>query len=118
MTVVDHDVTTGVTAAGGSALTSVADMGEAVEHTNRNRYGLGATVFSRRDGEAIARHIRSGAVSVNAFAALPLGGTWASGFGWAHCADGPRESVHPRATTVQRFPSLVRVLIAVRHGWR
>ena len=144
MTVVDHDVTIGVTAAaqaargvigpwnypvrtplgsiaaalaaGGSTLTSVADLGEAVEHTKRSRCGRGATVFSRRDGEATARRVRSGAVS--AFVALPLGGTWASGFGRVHCADGLRESAYTRATTVPRYPSLVWVLIALRHGRR
>ncbi|MEU0462992.1 aldehyde dehydrogenase family protein [Amycolatopsis sp. NPDC006131] len=120
-------------------VTAVADMDEAVELTNRSRYGLGATVFARRDGEAIARRIRSGAVSVNAFVAhatvpaLPLGGTGASGFGRVHGADGLREFAYPRATTAQRFPSPVpltsfrrppwadtpvRVLLAVRHGWR
>ncbi|MGI6872970.1 hypothetical protein [Amycolatopsis sp. 3B14] len=144
MTVVDHDVTIGVTAAAqvargvsgpwnypvrtpfgsiaaalaasGSTLTSVADLGEVVEHTNRSRCGRGAAVFSLRGGEAIARRVRSSAVS--AFVALPLGGTWASGFGRVHWADGLRESAYTRATTVPRFPSLVRMLIALRHGWR
>lgn len=122
-----------------SVRTAVADMNEVIEHTNSSRCGLGATVFSRRHGPAIARRIRCGAVSVNAFvahatiAALPLGGTGQSGFGRVHGADGLRELASARATTVQRFPAplpltssrcppwadaLVRALIAVRHGGR
>ncbi|NKQ54715.1 aldehyde dehydrogenase family protein [Amycolatopsis sp. K13G38] len=118
-------------------VTAVSDMDTAVELTNRSRFGLGATVFSRRNGPAIARRIRSGAVSVNAFVAhasipsLPLGGVGDSGYGRVHGADGLREFAYARATTVQRFPSplpltsfyrppwadaVVRVIVAVRHG--
>ena len=120
-------------------VTKVEDMDEAVARTNSGRYGLGATVFSRRNGRAIAERVRSGAVSVNAFVAhatvpsLPLGGVGDSGFGRVHGADGLREFAYARATTVQRFPSplplttfrrtaavdsLVRLLVGVRHGRR
>ncbi|MBE1496025.1 acyl-CoA reductase-like NAD-dependent aldehyde dehydrogenase [Amycolatopsis lexingtonensis] len=118
-------------------VTKVEDMDEAVARANNVRYGLGATVFSRRNGRAIAGRLRSGAVSVNAFVAhasvpsLPLGGIGDSGFGRVHGADGLREFAYARATTVQRFPSplplttfrrtagidaLVRVLVGIRHG--
>ncbi len=137
MTVVDHDVTIGVTAAaqaargvigpwnypvrtplgsiaaalaaGGSTLTSVADLGEAVEHTNRSRRGLGSPAATAR---------RSRGASGPAPCRPSSRCRWASGFGRVHCADGLRESAYTRATTVPRFPSLVRVLIALRHGRR
>lgn len=92
-------------------ITKVASMDEAVELTNAGRYGLGATVFARKHGEEIARRIRSGGVSVNAFVAyatipsLPLGGVGDSGFGRVHGPDGLKEFTFPRAMSRQRFAS-------------
>jgi acyl-CoA reductase-like NAD-dependent aldehyde dehydrogenase len=89
----------------------VSDVEEAVRLANGTRYGLGAAVFSRSRGEAIARRIRSGMASVNAViafagvAGLPFGGVGDSGFGRVHGADGLREFAWPKATTRQRFPA-------------
>ncbi|WP_039801529.1 aldehyde dehydrogenase family protein [Nocardia araoensis] len=118
-------------------VTKVRDMDEAVELVNRCVYGLGGTVFSRRNGRAIADRIRAGGTSINAFVAhatipaLPLGGVGASGFGRVHGPDGLKEFAYAKATTHQRFPSplpltsfrrdhrvdtIVDLLIAVLHG--
>ncbi|MFF2083641.1 aldehyde dehydrogenase family protein [Nocardia sp. NPDC058176] len=92
-------------------VTRVATMDEAVERVNDSDYGLGATVFARRHGQAIADRIESGGTSINAFVAhatiptLPLGGVGASGFGRVHGPDGLREFTYAKATTRQRFPS-------------
>ncbi|MGW4090238.1 aldehyde dehydrogenase family protein [Nocardia sp. NPDC004750] len=118
-------------------VTKVRDMDEAVELVNRCAYGLGGTVFARRNGRDIADRIRAGGTSINAFVAhatipaLPLGGVGASGFGRVHGPDGLKEFTYAKATTRQRFPSplpltsfrrdhrvdmVVDLLIAVLHG--
>ncbi|MEU6827731.1 aldehyde dehydrogenase family protein [Nocardia beijingensis] len=118
-------------------VTKVRDMDEAVELVNRCAYGLGGTVFARRDGRRIADRIRAGGVSINAFVAhatipeLPLGGVGASGFGRVHGPDGLKEFSYAKAVTRQRFPSplplatfrrdhrvdtIVDLLIGVVHG--
>ncbi|MEU2177552.1 aldehyde dehydrogenase family protein [Nocardia sp. NPDC019219] len=115
----------------------VRDMDEAVELVNRCAYGLGGTVFARRNGRDIADRIRAGGTSINAFVAhatipaLPLGGVGASGFGRVHGPDGLKEFTYAKATTRQLFPSplpltsfrrdhrvdaIVDQLISVLHG--
>ena len=90
-------------------ITKVADLGEAVRLANDSAYGLGAAVFADESGEAIARQLNVGMVSVNsvltfaALPALPFGGRGESGFGRIHGEDGLREFCHPRAITVKRF---------------
>ncbi|KAF0844781.1 aldehyde dehydrogenase family protein [Nocardia caishijiensis] len=92
-------------------VTRVRDMDEAIERVNAGTYGLGGTVFSRRNGRRIADRIRSGATSINAYVAhatiagLPLGGVGDSGFGRVHGPDGLKEFTYAKATTRQRFPS-------------
>ncbi|MGI8695062.1 MAG: aldehyde dehydrogenase family protein, partial [Mycobacteriales bacterium] len=94
----------------------VADLDEAVARANAGRYGLGATVYSRRHGEAIARRMRAGMVSVNsviafvAVPALPFGGVGDSGFGRVHGADGLREFARPQAISRERVTSPLPVL--------
>lgn len=89
----------------------VADMDEAIKRVNSGSYGLGGTVFSRRNGRQIADRIRAGGTSINAFVAhatiptLPLGGVGGSGFGRVHGPDGLKEFTYAKATTQQRFPS-------------
>jgi len=96
-------------------VTRVSDVEQAVRLVNGTRYGLAAAVFSKSRGEAIARRIRSGMVSVNAVvafasvAALPFGGVGDSGFGRIHGADGLREFARPKAITRQRFPAPIDV---------
>ncbi len=92
----------------------VKDLDEAVEKTNRTGYGLAGTIFSgdRSRAMEIARRLRSGMTSINAFAAfasvaaLPFGGVGESGFGRIHGADGLREFTRPKAITRQRFATL------------
>jgi aldehyde dehydrogenase (NAD+) len=96
-------------------VTRVSDVDEAVRLANGTRYGLGAAVFSRSRGEAIARRIRSGMASVNGIvayagvAALPFGGVGDSGFGRIHGADGLREFARAKAITRLRFAAPVDV---------
>jgi aldehyde dehydrogenase (NAD+) len=91
------------------AVNRVPDVDEAIRRANASRYGLGAAVFSARDGERIAARLRCGMVAVNgvitfgAVPALPFGGVGDSGFGRMHGDDGLREFGRPQAVTRQRF---------------
>ncbi|MFC4053312.1 aldehyde dehydrogenase family protein [Actinomadura syzygii] len=92
----------------------VKDLDEAVEKANRVNYGLAGTIFSGDRSRAmdVARRMRSGMTSINAFAAfaqvaaLPFGGVGESGFGRIHGADGLREFTRAKAITRQRFASM------------
>ena len=90
-------------------ITRVKDMDEAVELTNATRYGLGNTVFSKRNGVAIAERVRSGMSAVNgviSFAgipSLPFGGVGDSGFGRIHGPEGLKEFTYAKAIARQRF---------------
>lgn len=96
-------------------LSKVKDADEAVAKANASRFGLGAAVFSRRRGVALARRLRCGMVSVNgvlAYAAiptLPFGGTRDSGFGRIHGAEGLREFARPKSVTIRRFRPLLQI---------
>jgi aldehyde dehydrogenase (NAD+) len=96
-------------------LTEVADEDEAVARANEGRYGLGASVFSRSRGGAIARRLDAGMVSINSVLSyawapgLPWGGSKDSGFGRIHGPDGLREFARSRAITSQRFPLPLRL---------
>jgi acyl-CoA reductase-like NAD-dependent aldehyde dehydrogenase len=101
-------------------LSPVADLAEAVRLANAGRYGLGASVFSRRQGRTIARQLTAGMVSVNSVLTyasvpgLPWGGSGDSGFGRIHGPDGLREFARSRAITAQRFPSVLKVATFAR----
>lgn len=90
-------------------LVRVPDMDEAVRQANDSPYGLGATVFSRRRGMALAQALDCGMVSVNSvlrFASapeLPFGGRGESGFGRIHGEDGLKEFTQPQAITRRRL---------------
>jgi aldehyde dehydrogenase (NAD+) len=96
-------------------LTEVADEDEAVARANEGRYGLGASVFSRSRGNAIARRLDAGMVSINAVLSyasipgLPWGGSKDSGFGRIHGPDGLREFARSRVITRRRFVLPLRV---------
>ena len=70
-----------------AAMIVVRDEKEAIHIANQNRYGLGASVWTRdpERGEAIAREIESGCVFVNSLMRsdqrLPFGGIKKSGYG-------------------------------------
>jgi acyl-CoA reductase-like NAD-dependent aldehyde dehydrogenase len=93
----------------------VSDVDEAIRRVNGTPYGLGAAVFSKSRGEAIARQMRSGMASVNSVltfsgvAGLPFGGVGDSGFGRIHGEDGLREFARSKAITRQRFGAPVDV---------
>ena len=94
----------------------VRDMDEAVALTNASKYGLGSTVFAKKNGKAIAHRIRSGMTAVNSvisFAAiptLPFGGIGDSGFGRIHGADGLREFTYAKAVASRRMPGLMNLM--------
>jgi succinate-semialdehyde dehydrogenase/glutarate-semialdehyde dehydrogenase len=104
-------------------VTRVADADEAVRKANATGFGLGAAVFAKANGEAIARRVRSGMASVNSvlsFAgvgALPFGGVGDSGFGRVHGDDGLREFARSKAITRQRFPAPIDVTRFDRKPW-
>ncbi len=70
-----------------AAVITVKNEKEAVEMANQNRYGLGASVWTkdRQRGERVAREIESGCVFVNSLMRsdqrLPFGGIKKSGYG-------------------------------------
>ncbi|GAA4664865.1 MULTISPECIES: aldehyde dehydrogenase family protein [Amycolatopsis] len=117
----------------------VRTIDEAVEKANATRYGLGSTVFSKRNGTRIAARLKAGMTSVNApfsfagIGSLPFGGVGDSGFGRIHGPEGLREFARPKAVARQLFPSpvqlttfartektdrLVAKLVTVLHGRR
>ncbi len=87
----------------------VRDMKEAINLANGTNYGLGAAVWSRRNGENIASQLRSGMVSINsvisfaAVASVPFGGVKESGYGRIHGPEGLLEFTYPRSIVRARF---------------
>ena len=90
------------------AITPFATEDEAVELANDTRYGLGATVWTQdtERGEAVARRIESGLVSVNALVAsdprLPFGGIKRSGYGRELASVGMHEFTNIRTFKIDR----------------
>ncbi len=88
---------------------SVASMGEAIHLANASKYGLAASVWSKRNGKAIASELQCGMVSVNsvlAFTAtptMPFGGVKQSGYGRIHGPEGLREFAYTRSIVATRF---------------
>jgi succinate-semialdehyde dehydrogenase/glutarate-semialdehyde dehydrogenase len=83
------------------------DEDDAVRIANDNRYGLGATVFTRdvKKGERLARRIQSGSCFVNGMVKsdprLPFGGIKASGYGRELSVHGIREFVNVKTMWVK-----------------
>jgi aldehyde dehydrogenase (NAD+) len=104
----------------------VADADEAIARINGGPYGLGAAVYSRREGRRIAARLRCGMVTVNGVMAytimgdMPFGGVGRSGFGRVHGAAGLEEFTWVRTTAQARFrppvnpTSLFRSRVAMR----
>ena len=88
---------------------TVATMGEAIALANASKYGLAASVWSKRQGKAIARQLQCGMVSVNsvlsftATPSMPFGGVKQSGYGRAHGREGLREFAYTRSVVATRF---------------
>jgi acyl-CoA reductase-like NAD-dependent aldehyde dehydrogenase len=101
-------------------ISRVADLDEAVAAANTGGYGLGASVFSRRHGRAVAARLRAGMVSVNSVLTyasvpgLPWGGSGESGFGRIHGPDGLREFARSRAVTAQLFDIPLKIATFAR----
>jgi len=87
----------------------VATMQEAIALTNASRYGLGASVWSKRSGKKIARSLACGMVSINsviafaAVASIPFGGVKDSGYGRIHGPEGILEFTYARSVVRTRF---------------
>ncbi|APA96181.1 aldehyde dehydrogenase family protein [Nocardia seriolae] len=88
---------------------TVNGVDEAVELTNKSKYGLGSAVYSKKQGMEIARRLEVGCTSVNsvlsyaAISGLPFGGVRDSGIGRIHGAPGLLEFSRPHSIAVQRF---------------
>ncbi|CAN2180925.1 PutA NAD-dependent aldehyde dehydrogenases [Candidatus Nanopelagicaceae bacterium] len=91
------------------AINRVKDMAEAITLTNDSRYGLGASVWSKRNGKKIASQLHTGMVAVNsvisfaAVDAVPFGGVKDSGYGRIHGPEGILEFTYPRTVVRARF---------------
>ena len=90
-------------------INTVAHMDQAIDLANATTYGLGAAVWSRRNGKRIAAHLECGMVSINsafsfaAIGSLPFGGVKDSGYGRIHGAEGLLEFTYPRTVVRRRF---------------
>jgi acyl-CoA reductase-like NAD-dependent aldehyde dehydrogenase len=91
------------------AINRVKNMAEAIALTNASRYGLGASVWSKRRGKSIASQLHTGMVAINSvisFAAVdsvPFGGVKDSGYGRIHGPEGILEFTYPRTIVRARF---------------
>ena len=91
------------------AINRTADIAAAIRLSNASRYGLGASVWSKRNGEKIASQLECGMVSINsviAFAAVasaPFGGVKDSGYGRIHGPEGLLEFTYARTVVKTIF---------------
>lgn len=88
----------------------VADEAEAIARANDSVYGLNASVWSARRGEAVAAKLRAGTVNVNeSYAAAwgshaaPMGGFGESGVGRRHGSQGLLKYTQAQTVAVQRL---------------
>jgi len=89
----------------------VADVEEAITLANDSPYGLQASVYTRdlEKGEAVARRLHAGTVTVNDTVAnysaleVPMGGWKTSGVGVRHGADGIRKYAKRQTILLTRF---------------
>jgi aldehyde dehydrogenase (NAD+) len=87
----------------------VKTMREAVELSNASSYGLGANVWSKRQGKRIASELACGMVAINstfsfaAVASVPFGGVKDSGYGRVHGPEGLLEYTYARTVVRTRF---------------
>ena len=90
-------------------INTVADMDEAILLSNASKYGLAASVWSRRKGKKIASQLQCGMVAINstisfaAIATVPFGGVKDSGYGRIHGPEGILEFTYARTVIRARF---------------
>jgi acyl-CoA reductase-like NAD-dependent aldehyde dehydrogenase len=91
------------------AINTVQNMDEAIVLSNASEYGLGASVFSKRNGYAIAKKLECGMVGINTaftFAAIPsvpFGGAKQSGYGRIHGPEGLFEFTYARTMVKPKY---------------
>ena len=91
------------------AINRVKSMEEAIALSNASRYGLGSSIWSKRQGKKIARQLHCGMVAINstisfaAIASVPFGGVKDSGYGRIHGAEGILEFTYARTVVRARF---------------
>ena len=91
------------------AINRVKTMDEAIALSNASRYGLGSSIWSKRQGKKIARQLHCGMVAINstisfaAIASVPFGGVKDSGYGRIHGPEGILEFTYPRTVVRARF---------------
>jgi aldehyde dehydrogenase (NAD+) len=91
------------------AINRVPDMETAIELSNATNYGLGASIWSKSSGEAIAKRLNCGMVAINAafsYAAvptMPFGGVKDSGYGRIHGPEGLLEFTYAQTVVSTRF---------------
>jgi aldehyde dehydrogenase (NAD+) len=90
-------------------INAVENMQQAIDLSNSSRYGLGANVWSKRQGKKIASQLHCGMVAINstfsfaAIAAVPFGGVKDSGYGRVHGPEGLLEYTFARTVVRTRF---------------
>jgi aldehyde dehydrogenase (NAD+) len=90
-------------------INKVKNMQEAIELSNASSYGLGANVWSKRQGKRIAAQLACGMVAINstfsfaAIASVPFGGVKDSGYGRVHGPEGLLEYTYARTVVRTRF---------------
>ena len=98
------------------AINRVQSMAEAIKLSNDTRYGLGASVWSKRRGKQIASQLHTGMVAINStisFAAVdsvPFGGVKDSGYGRIHGPEGLLEYTYARTVVRTRVNLPLRIL--------
>lgn len=91
------------------AINRVKSMEEAITLSNASPYGLGSSIWSKRQGKKIARQLHCGMVAINstisfaAIASVPFGGVKDSGYGRIHGPEGILEFTYPRTVVRARF---------------
>lgn len=100
-------------------LMKARDVGDALRIANGTEFGLGGSVFGRKqsDLERVVREMKCGMVSVNDFAvyylnqSLPFGGVKGSGYGRFAGGEGLRAVCNIKAVCEDVFPRLINTAI-------
>ncbi|MBU3734918.1 MAG: aldehyde dehydrogenase family protein [Candidatus Planktophila sp.] len=94
----------------------VKSMKEAVALSNDSRYGLGANIWSKRQGKKIASQLHCGMVAINstfsfaAISSVPFGGVKDSGYGRIHGPEGLLEYTYARTVVRTRVNLPLKIL--------